>query len=300
MWQTIAFAPPGSLLNIHASAAEVAAAAPGELDSSAGRLAAVNGTAAMTANPVAAIAALCDGLRDTLIGLMSTGGKFVCVHPYRHPVGDRRYDYAYLTPADAVSALAAKLADVADPPPAGTLGALTLMIRETGHAAFRASLAAFNAVFPVTGLQLAQRRAGWLATLESDKLIQAAGPKTPAWKSGDPRRHAAVAGMDRATGGLLALAEGYAAENVRPEDELAALIAEKTQRVADLESAWNDFAASLQGDAGSGLYLTGDAASIRRQLLSSDPPAATYKLTACACWVAPEANLTLLREVFGL
>ena len=228
------------------------------------------------------------------------GGKFVCVHPYQHPVGDRRGDYAYLTPGDAVASLAAKLADAADMAPAGTIGALVLMIREANQERFHASLSSFNAVFPVTGLQLAQRRAGWLATLESDKLIQAVGPAVPLWRNGDPRRHSAVAALDRSLGALLAVTEGFDAENTRPEDELAALIAEKSQGVVDLVSAWDTLAATLQGDVGLGLYLAGDAGSIRRQLLSSSPPAASYKLTALACWVAPAGNLILLKEIFGL
>jgi hypothetical protein len=301
MWQAITFTPPETAATIHAAATGVTDAAPGELTGSAGRLAAVSGSVAMTTNPLAAAAALCAGLRDQLEALLDAGGKFVCIHPYLHPVGDRRGDYTYLTPADAVAALAAKLADPTDPAPAGgSLEAVVMMIRATTHADFQASLAAFNTVLPLTGLQLALRRAGWLAGLETEKLIQTVGPRVPAWHDGDLHRHSLVAQMDRALGSLVAMVEGYAAENTRPEDELAGLIAEKTQRLADLTSAWNTLVDRLQGDAGLGIYVAGDAGSIRRQLLASDPPAATWKLTSLACWIAPADRLTLLKETFGL
>lgn len=299
-WQSVTFSVPASLTALQTTVSGVTEAAPGELTNSAARLSAVNGSVAMTTNPVATTAALCAGLRADMDALMAAGGKFVCVHPYQHPLGDRRGDYAYLTPQDAVAALAAKLADPADLAPSGTIAALALMIREASDSAFQASLAAFNTVFPVTALQLAERRSGWLATLERDKLIQSVGPVAPPWHNGDPRRHSAMTRLDGAMGGLIAVSEAYDAENKRPETELAELISEKSARVGTLASAWASIVSTFTGDTGLGMYATGDAGSIRRAFLSSSPPAASYKLTAIACWVAPAENLVLLKELFGL
>lgn len=300
MWQPVTFHAPASMAAIRSQVGPVSDQAPGELSTSAGRLTAVSGQVTMTTNPVAAAAAGCAALRAQLEALMVAGGRFVCIHPYLHPVGDRRGDYAYLTPMDAVAALAAKLADAADPPPDGTLGALVLMIRETTHTNFQGALSVFNTVFPVTGFQLAQRRAGYLATLEADKLVQPVGPAVPPWRGHDPRRQRSAMALDRTLGGLVALAEGYDAENTRPEAELAAVMDEKAQRVADMTAAWDTLSGQFQGAAGLGLYLEGDGGSIRRQLLASEPPAPTYKLTALACWLATPGDLTLFREIFGL
>ena len=232
--------------------------------------------------------------------LLQVGGRFVCTHPYLHPLGDRRGDYSYLTPQQAVEGMAAKLADPMDLPADGDLQGLFLLLRGVDHRGFADALGAFNTIFPVTELQLAERRAGWLATLEKDKLIQATGPIHPAWHEQDPRRHGGGTEMETTLGPLVAMAEGYDQENVRPEAELAALIEKKRAHLQAIDAAWTALADNLQNGTGLALVLEGNSGSIHRQLVENTPPAEGYKLAAVCGWIGEAHQMTFFRELLGI
>jgi len=299
-WQSITFAVPPAAVAIHDGFGPVVSGISGEVAGAQARLAAVTGGAVAQASPLAASASGVVALREALEALVASGGRMVAVHPYIHPAGDRRGDYSYLTPVDCVAALAAKLTDAEDLPEAGSLAAVVVLIHAFDHAPFAAALAAFNAVFPVTELQLAERRARALASLEADKLIIATAPREPRWTTATPHRHATVRSMETQLGPLLAQCEAYDAENTPPEAELAVLLAERAAHVAQLEAAWSAFASACFGDAGLGMYLAGDAENMARQLLAGGAPAAAYKLCAAVCWVGHSDRVAIFREVFGL
>jgi hypothetical protein len=266
-------------------------------------------------SPLAGAAANVAALRAQLEALLQAGGRFVCVHPYVHPVGDRRGEYSYLTPSDCVAALAGKVADPEDQPSEtasedgagdaddGNLAAVCVLLHAADHGPFAALLAAFNAVFPVTELQLAERRARQLITLEKDKRIIATAPKEPRWVASAPHRHGALCGMDSALGALVAQSEAFAAENASAEAELAALMQARVAHVAQLDAAWQALCSGLSGDAGAaglGWYLSGDAAGMARQLAAGGTPVSAYKLSAALCWVGATERVAVFKEVFGL
>ncbi|BCS89955.1 hypothetical protein [Pseudodesulfovibrio sediminis] len=299
-WTDITFTTPQPLQAVHEGLQDCHAVAPGELDNSTARLNAVKGSVAISTNPVATTASGVAALRTSMEGLLQAGGRFVCVHPYIHPLGDRRGDYAYLTPQQAAEGMAAKLADPMDSPGEDTLQAVLLMLRGVEHTDFVETLNAFNTVFPVSELQLAERRAGQLATLEQDKMIQTTGPVHPAWRGQDPRRHERAKDMGTTLGAQVALGEGYAIEAVRPEDELAALIDKKKALLEQLETDWTTLQDVIQGGAGKGLVLNGNSGSIHRQLVELRPPVEGYKLAAVCAWIGTAEHMTFFRELLGI
>lgn len=299
-WTDIVFTPPQSLQTVHNGLLGCHSAAPGELDNSEARLAAVNGAVTISANPVAATATGVANLRASMEGLLQVGGRFVCVHPYIHPLGDRRGDYAYLTPQQAAEGMAAKLADPKDLQAGQDLRGVFLLLRGVDNNGFAETLAAFNSVFPITELQLAERRAGWLATLEKDKFIQETGPIHPTWTDQGAHRHPGGSALEKSLGGLLGMADGYGQENTRPEDELAAVIEKKRTHLQELEAAWTTITDALKDGAGLGLVLDGNVGSIHRQLVENMPPVEGYKLAAVCCWIGNTEDMTFFRELLSI
>ncbi|MFV0348435.1 MAG: hypothetical protein ACK5JO_07585 [Halodesulfovibrio sp.] len=305
----ISFRVPVTAQTIRSNLSAVVAGVAGATAEGTGRLAVVTGGAVPQKSPLAGAAANVAALRAQLEALLQAGGRFVCVHPYVHPVGDRRGEYSYLTPSDCVAALAGKIADPEDQPSetggedgvdAGNLAAVCVLLHAADHGPFAALLAAFNAVFPVTELQLAERRARQLITLEKDKRIIATAPKEPRWVASAPHRHGALCGMDSALGALVAQSEAFAAENASAEAELAALMQARVVHVAQLDAAWQALCSGLSGDAGLGWYLSGDAAGMARQLAAGGTPVSAYKLSAALCWVGAAERVAVFKEVFGL
>ncbi|MBI9087561.1 MAG: hypothetical protein JEZ11_28490, partial [Desulfobacterales bacterium] len=98
IWTDISISTLSTLQAVQDGLQGCRTAAPTELDNSKARLATVNGSANIAPNPVAATASGIDALRQSMDELLQAGGRFVCTHPYLHPLGDRRGNYSYLTP----------------------------------------------------------------------------------------------------------------------------------------------------------------------------------------------------------
>ncbi len=93
--------------------------------------------------------------------------------------------------------------------------------------------------------------------------------------------------VDTSLGGLLGMAEGYDLENVRPEDELAAVIEKKRAHLQGLDAAWATITGALQGGAGMGLVLDGNIGSIHRQLVETCRRSKATSWPPCAVGSAP-------------
>ncbi|MDK2956538.1 MAG: hypothetical protein PWQ57_2034 [Desulfovibrionales bacterium] len=299
-WTSASFRTPDAAQELRSQVAGALSAAPAALGDRAGRLAAVAGVLPLEPSPVAAGASGAATLRSQLAGLFAAGGRSLWIHPYAHPVGDRRGAYAYLTPQDAVAALAAKLADPVDAPPAGEMVAVCLMICGVEHGDFARALQAAADVFPSAALRMALRRARWLAGLETSKFLRPEAPAQPLWETGDPSRLPALARRRAALTASLAQLEAYAAEDVTPEDELAAVIAARRARLTAQDDAWRTLREQLAGGAGHVLTAQGDAAGIRRRLLAVAAPDAGYTLTMLGCWLGAPETMTFLRELLSV
>lgn len=297
-WQPVAFSPTGE--SIKNSLSPVLSGAAGELAGSKGRLSSITGAVPVASNPLCGSAAAVALLRDQLTDLVTRSVHCVCVHPYLHTVGHRRGEYNYLTPNDALKQLGNKLVDSEEQLPAGTLGAVFIMLHGATHSDFVQQLAAFTQVFPVTELQLVMRRAKALSSLEVDKFIVPKGRVWPEFVLRDPRQHSALRSVDSTLGKLVAVGEGYRKEHLSPEAELAALMDKKTAHIQESEQAWENLVDSINGGAGQAMYCEGSLAGLRAQLFKSGTPSGAYKLCAAMCWLGKPEHLVVFREVFGL
>lgn len=286
----------------HNAIAGVASAVSGEAQNSKTRLASITGAVAQAKSPASGSAATVAALRTAHTNLLAAAGHFVAIHPYIHPAGDRRGDYAYLTPRAGIDALAEKLADLNDlAAPAGEArDMVVVLLCGTDHGQFAKQLDAFCSVFPVTPLELAKRRATQLATLEEDKMLKTTGKMHPVLTAGTPRRHSALRSMDTTLGALLAIGEGADAENITPEAELQAVLDKVAAKAAAHETAWKTLAATFSGQHGHALFASGSLPALRNTLADCSVPSAVYKLTALACWVGKRDELVIFREVFGV
>ncbi|ABC27287.1 probable phage protein [Hahella chejuensis KCTC 2396] len=251
-------------------------------------------------NPLATQASEAAAARESYQALMRYEGRVLCVHPFQEGVGDGGGLYRYLSAPNAAARLAAKLTDAQDAGrPRGLLDAVAVLIVARDLAGFAERLAAFNAVFPTPELQLAQRRAAQLATLEQEKWILPDAPLTPLWVARDGVQIPRLAQHGRAVGAQLATAQGYAAETPSPVAELQAVIERKRQRLQQLQSHYDQLKGQLTGQAGHALYAQGDASAIAAQL-QAGAPGHEFVLTAGALFVAGVGQLTFLKENFGL
>lgn len=267
------------------------------------RIASANSSVSLARNPLSGLSAVVNDLQAQAEDLLSFGGRVLCVHPYLHPVGDRRGDFSYLTAADCIKHLAAKFADVVDcaaSDSAAQLGAVCVLLSAHDHAMFSSKLSAFNAVFPVTELQLAQRRARWLHTLHSDKFVIPPSPIWPEWTRPDCRVHKTVSTLDTSISALLAVAAGYDADNTSPCDELADVIDQKVDQISTLSAAWDALSISLSGGDAKVLHLEGSAGAIHRKLLTSELGIAGDKLCAAVCWTGAPERVALFKELWNV
>ncbi|WLQ14390.1 hypothetical protein O5O45_00380 [Hahella aquimaris] len=298
-WRLTAFNASNIEAQAVALAAPILAGADASLAQASARVQGVS--LSYACNPLAAQASEAAAARDAYLALMRYEGQTLCVHPFQEGVGDGSGLYRYLSAPNAAARLAAKLTDAQDAGrPRGLLDAVAVLIVARDLAGFAERLAAFNAVFPTPELQLAQRRAAQLATLEQEKFILPDAPLTPPWTARDGIQVHHLAQHGRAVGAQLATAQGYASETPSPIAELQAVIARKRQRLKELQSHYDQLKGQLTGQAGYALYAQGDASAVAAQLQAPGAPGHEYVLTAGALFVAGTGQLTFLKETFGL
>ncbi|AZZ94674.1 hypothetical protein EUZ85_29775 [Hahella sp. KA22] len=297
-WRLTAFNASTTEAQAVALAAPILTGADASLADASARVQGVS--LAYSPNPLATQASEAAAAREAYQALMHYEGQILCVHPFQEGVADGSGLYRYLSAPNAAARLAAKLTDAQDAGrPLGQLDAVALLIVARDLAGFAERLAAFNAVFPAPELQLAQRRAAQLATLEQEKWLLPDAPLTPPWVARDGLQIPRLAQHGRAVGAQLATAQGYAAETPSPIAELQAVIERKRQHLQQLQSHYDQLKSQLTGQAGYALYAEGDASAVAAQL-QAGAPGHEYVLTAGALFVADAGRLTFLKETFGL
>ena len=232
-------------------------------------------------------------VRRQFTALLQKGGLSLCVHPYQYRVGDTRGDYNFLTPAQAINALAAKLADAREQLEEKPYELAAAIIAEQDGAKFASSLNALCRVFPVSEMQLAARRAEQLQTLEQDKFVTPAGALAPRFVDADPRRHGSA---DSVYSPLLGQLESYTDEHTRPETELAALIQKRDAVAVQQTAAMDAFRAAFSGATAHTFYATGSPAALRSAVLKSQAPVDVHKYTAIFAVIGHDLNF--FREIF--
>lgn len=309
LWQPVSFTPPASI------------GAVGE--GLSGSLGAVGSTVASGAASLAGLglpdAPPPDGggtpdpadMRSDASGMLACPCPYIAVTPYQQGVGQRRGDRAYLTPQGAIGAVASRMSEAQDRQASGAqpdptepdTAMVLLVIAAPDEAAFAASLARFNDVFPIPELQQAQRRAGGLAGLERDKFTIPPAPGYPAWGASSPQRSGPGLATSRALGGQLAMAEGLSAASTSPVARLGAFGAKRQAAMAARQADLDALRGSMTGsDPGwFGVYLEGLAVELAKLLVKFAPPMdAAFKCCAAVCWYGTKQQVAYYKEAFGL
>ncbi|WP_027179775.1 hypothetical protein [Maridesulfovibrio bastinii] len=298
MWKSIDFNVPASATVLEEKVDSVVNGVPDGLSAAGSRLSVVAEAIPVHKSPIALLAGKDAELTADLSAYLSTRSKFLCVHPYIHPVGDRRGDYAYLSPGGCREAVMAKLAD----PYEELEGDAAVFVKISGYdnADLANKLAAFNTVFPLVPLQLAQRRAADLAVLEKEKYILGNGFISPKFQYLDERQHSTNKKIDACLAELLGISHGYDIQNKRPETLLQELMAKKRQRSEESLEKWETLSSIFTGGAGEAAFISGSVRTIRNGFSKLGLRDGASPLAVICCWIGEEEAMTVFREVLGI
>ncbi|MBI9109917.1 hypothetical protein [Maridesulfovibrio ferrireducens] len=300
MWKSVNFKVPAAAAAINQGADPVLAAVAGEMSAAGSRLSGVAGFIPVTPSIISGSAGNAQGLISQLNELLNVSSKFLCAHPYVHPLGDKRGDYTYLSPSGCLDGMLAKLADPSDDLPETVSGSVFLKFTAYDHADLAAKLAAFNAVLPVTPLQMVQRRAEDLNVLETEKYILGDGFISPKFQDLDARQQVTNNKMDSKLARMVAVSHGYDCQNKRPETLLSELITKKQKATEEAGAAWERFCSLFSGGSGQAAYLNGSVRDIRLELANMGTSDGTHVLSVICCWIGEAEAMTVFREVLGI
>lgn len=304
-WQSVSFTPPAGVNGVAGGMATALATVESTMANGAGQLAGLG-----LASPPPAGNSPAD-LREDASAMLASPCPYIAVTPYQHGVGQRRGDRAYLTPANAIQAVANRMGgaqqlldDAAGLPGLPIDNALALVVMAgVDEGGLASSLGSFNRVFPLTELQQAERRASGLASLERDKFRIPPAPGYPAWGQCAPQRGGPGLATSRALGGQLALAEGMNAAGQSPAQRLGAFASKRQATMQAQQQALQQVQAQLTGSNPGwlGVYLEGLASTLVPLLAQFVPPLdVAFKCCAAVCWYGRKEQVAYYREAFGL
>lgn len=281
---------PASAGGLHTSAQGVLSQLPATQDSAMIRLQGLAGRAQYRPHPLSEAATALAGLRAELDRLLVTG-RCLTVTPYQHGVGQQQGQQFSLAAPNAVTTLAAKLQDGADPLlPSGQLHALAWLVTGNSAEDMAKQLAILCALLPLPE---------WCATLRrlranNDTMSQPTAAKVPRWRADEPLSWAPLRPTRLALGAELAQLESLARDSQTPIDKLQALATRRTARLDALAKALAQLAA-LSGTLWH-WQGQGDAASLATQLGQSAPPDHSQSMTVGALLLSP-SPLTFWQEL---
>ncbi|RON66631.1 hypothetical protein BK669_00540 [Pseudomonas fluorescens] len=277
-----------------------------ELASTAQRLASLDGMASTNPGPVGGAAknAIAAG-RAALAEQMGEAPACLVVTPFQSGIGQGRGNQRFLSAPNLLQQLAGKLIDGSDAGrPSGQQYALSLMFVSTSFAQLAATLSRFNALMPIPDLVRAERRAGHLANLETEKWdIPSSGP-LPLWRSLPLERCTLLKAAKQTMSGQLAVLESYAADS-SPMSDLAALATRKAAQQQGRDEQLDALKALLAGGSADSsmrarLVGPGDVNELRRSLLQGEAPGHEWVLSAGVLLVGSLEGLSFVRELVGL
>ncbi|MFG0496683.1 hypothetical protein ACF8MH_05025 [Pseudomonas sp. YQ_13] len=260
-------------------------------------------TTAPSAVGEAAAAAVAAG-RSALSEALGEVPAVLVVTPFQSGVGQGRGLQRYLSAPNLVQHLATKLEDVTDSNrPGGAQYALVVMFVGTRYDHFAASLSRFNAVLPMPDLKRAMNRAGRLSELETAKWELPSAGTLPHWGKLPLEQSTITRAASKAMSSQLAALESFAPSS--PLADLQALASRKAQRSSAKDQELADLRAMFDG-AGAEVTMSarligpGNAAELRRELLTGDAPGHEWPLSAGVMLVGSLKGLSFVRELVGL
>lgn len=303
LWQQVAFRPPSTVESVAEGLSAHLTSAQSTMDSGA---VALEGLGLPDIPPAGGGA---DDARAEAGALLASEANYIAVTPYQHGVGTRRGENAYLTPQGAIAAIGARLLSLAvdalaaGEVPSSDAGLVMLVMAAQEPGQLAGALGDFNAVYPISELQQAERRAKSLSTFERDKFTVSNAPGYPAWGKAAPQRGATGRATARTLGGQIAVAEGVEAAQASPTGRLSAFKQKRDAAAQERQQALQDLATSMAGqnDAWYGVYLEGFVAELAPVLARFAPPMdAAFKYCAAVCWYGTKSQVAFYKEAFGL
>lgn len=280
--------------------------ASGELASTEGRLAALDGLAATTPGPVGAIAqGLIAAGRAAMAGQLGEAPACITVTPFQSGVGQGQGNQRFLSSPNVLQVLANKLTDSTDSArPTEPQYALVVLFLATNYGQLASTLSKFNALLPIPDLVRAQRRAEHLSTLEEEKWVMPTAGPLPRWQSLPLERCTVLKASKQAMSGELAAMESYAADS-SPLGDLAVMAARKLSQRQSRDQMLDELKAMLSSgaeDVTMRARLLGPATpqELSKQLLADDAPGHEWVLSAGAMLVGSLPGLSFVRELVGL
>lgn len=281
---------PASTASLHSRARGVLGQLPATQASAMGRLQGLAARAQYRRHPLSETAAGLASLRAELDRLLVTG-RSLTVTPYQHRVGEQQGNQYHLSAPKAVTTLAAKLQDGADPLlPSGQLHALAWLVTGNSAEDLAKQLAVLCSLLPLPEWCAALRR----LTANNDIMSQPTAAKVPRWRADEPLTWAPLRPAHMALGAELAQLESLARDSQTPIAKLQALATHRAARLAQLAEALVQL-----GKLSGTLWHwqgQGDAASLATQLGQSAPPDHSQSMTVGALLLSP-SPLTFWQEL---
>ncbi|WP_421173632.1 hypothetical protein [Aeromonas enteropelogenes] len=281
---------PASTEAIHSRASGVLGKLPESQAGAVARLQALAPRAQYRPTPISQGAAALAGLRAELDRLLVTG-RCLTVTPYQHGVGQHPGNQYSLAAPNAVTTLAAKLQDGADPLLlTGQLHAIAWLVTGNSETALADALAPLCAILPLPEWCAALRR----LTAHNDAMSKPTAAKVPRWKADEPLTWAPLRPARSLLGAEIAQLESLTQGTTTPIAKLANLAERRAAKLAELEHALGQLTAisgqlwHWQGQ--------GDAASLAAQLDQSSPPDHSHSMTVGALLLSP-SPLTFWQEL---
>ncbi|HDS1696328.1 MULTISPECIES: hypothetical protein [unclassified Pseudomonas] len=304
-WNPVTMRWPSQATSWLADLEQAKAMAGSELASAGDRVAALQDLATTNPGPVgeAAAAAVAAG-RSALGEALGEVPAALVVTPFQSGVGQGRGLQRYLSAPNLLQHLATKLEDVTDANrPGGEQYALIVMFVGTRYDHFATTLSRFNAVLPLPDLKRAQNRAGRLSELETAKWELPTAGTLPRWGALPLEQSTITRAASQAMSGQLAALESFASSS--PLADLQALASRKAQRssakdqeLASLKAMFDGATADVTMTAR--LIGPGNAAELRRDLLTGQAPSHEWPLSAGVMLVGSLIGLSFVRELVGL
>ena len=298
-FQRVAFAPPSVTANLAEGLSPALASVQQGFSEGAKSLQGLGLPPSGTGELVAQMAAA----RQGVTAAVRSPASFMAITPFQYGIGNRKGEYAYLTPEQALTALAGRMADAPQKDLGAELALVVLLVGTVNHAAMAQALTAFNVVFPIPQLEQVCRRAQALATLETDKFVIPKGPGYPAWGQVAPQQNCMGQMVAKALGSMLATGEGAALATTSPTERLAAFGQKQARKIEEKAATLQHLAQSMIGgnDAWTGFSIHATGAALFRYLGKlSLPFDAASKCTSLLCWFGKPDQVAFYRESFGL
>ncbi|XAG86254.1 hypothetical protein MRM63_13770 [bacterium 19MO03SA05] len=261
---------PTAAAGIQTAAESVTNQVGSTMSAATGRLTALQSDANFTRHPLSSEAEALLNLRSELNSLL-VQGTVISATPYQFQVGERLESGCYLSPANAVKALAAKLRDLSDHHrPKAQINVIAIMLTAQSVTEFATKLNTLCSVLSLPDWCQCARQTTALVTNEKDKLQQPTAIVQPRFKPAAHLTANPLTDYFAAQGAQVATLESLASDKTNVIAKMANLASKRSQKLNEISQSINALKA-LNGSVYS-MVISGTPESIATQLKQAALP----------------------------